>query len=108
MMSAGCTFSKSYLSAPTTVDSPVPIVTTSAGVSIVWDTSVRPDTFSPEKPQTAVGAGVSQFHPGQFLGAENVSARLFGIDARCGILLCADEEHVHARNGTAGVALTVC
>lgn len=39
------------LSAPTTVDSPVPIVTTSAGVSIVWDTSVRPDTFSPESPR---------------------------------------------------------
>lgn len=29
----------------------VPIVTTSAGVSIVWDTSVRPDTFSPESPR---------------------------------------------------------
>ena len=57
--------------------------------------------FLARKSQTAVGAGIGQVHPGQFLGAENVSARLFGIDARCGILLCADEEHVHARNGTA-------
>ena len=57
--------------------------------------------FLARKSQTAVGAGIGQFHPGQFLGAENVSTRFFGIDARCGILLRADEEHVHARNGAA-------
>ncbi|WP_281512092.1 hypothetical protein [Alistipes finegoldii] len=68
MMSAGCTFSKSYLSAPTTVETPVPVVIASAGTAMVCDTSKSPSAFSPERPSRLLAPVYESFTPASFSG----------------------------------------